>query len=489
MADKIRFILSTKVGKEGIHKGKSEIIAKLYLTRTIRVQVKTGVYILPKNFADSETGILVPKLGKLNMAERKDAFDAKQALDAQVLRLSTIIDALEEADKEISRDSFLSTKDLLDKYEIDTLEISGDAIKECRQKEIESTVVVEQKKSETFLETIEAFLKSKDATENYRKHFMVTVRSMLRYELFCQLTNGDRKNFSWDIQTTTREDIEDFSLYLKQEDKLFEQYPSIFAIILEKTSKTGDSKYKMHTIEGRGSNTIVKLQKHIKQFYKWCIETGRCNNQPFVGITIGSEHYGTPYYINIEERNQIADFDLSDSPALEVQRDVFIFQCLVGCRVGDLIKFTPANITNDILEYVPSKTKDDGIPVKPRVPLNERAKKLVEKYKGMDPQGRLFPFISNQKYNDAIKKIFTRVGITRIVQVRNAKTDEIELRPINEVAASHMARRVFIGAAYKKVKDPNLVGKMSGHVEGSKAFARYRDIDDDDLRSVIDMID
>jgi len=88
-----------------------------------------------------------------------------------------------------------------------------------------------------------------------------------------------------------------------------------------------------------------------------------------------------------------------------------------------------------------------------------------------------------------IKEIFTTVGITRIVPVRNSKTGETELRPINEVASSHMARRTFVGAAYKKVKDPNLVGKMSGHVEGSKAFARYREIDDDDLRSVIDMID
>ena len=40
-------------------------------------------------------------------------------------------------------------------------------------------------------------------------------------------------------------------------------------------------------------------------------------------------------------------------------------------------------------------------------------------------------------------------------------------------------RLTFIGNLYKKVKDPNLVGKLSGHCEGSKAFARYRDIDDD----------
>ena len=80
------------------------------------------------------------------------------------------------------------------------------------------------------------------------------------------------------------------------------------------------------------------------------------------------------------------------------------------------------------------------------------------------------------------------VGITRMVEVRNARTGENELIPINEVAASHMARRTFIGNAYFKVHDPNLIGKMSGHVEGSKAFARYRKIEDDTLKEVIDLI-
>ncbi len=42
-----------------------------------------------------------------------------------------------------------------------------------------------------------------------------------------------------------------------------------------------------------------------------------------------------------------------------------------------------------------------------------------------------------------------------------------------------MARRTFFGNIYKKVKDPNLVGALSGYTEGSKAFARYRDIDEE----------
>jgi hypothetical protein len=52
-----------------------------------------------------------------------------------------------------------------------------------------------------------------------------------------------------------------------------------------------------------------------------------------------------------------------------------------------------------------------------------------------------------------------------------------------------MAKRSFIGNIYKKVKDPNLVGALSGHKEGSKAFARYRAIDDDMKKELINLLD
>ena len=79
-------------------------------------------------------------------------------------------------------------------------------------------------------------------------------------------------------------------------------------------------------------------------------------------------------------------------------------------------------------------------------------------------------------------------GVTRNVEVRNAKTGEIEIRPINEVATSHLARRTFIGGLYFRVADPNIIGKMSGHVEGSKAFSRYRNIEDEQLADIINLI-
>ena len=57
-----------------------------------------------------------------------------------------------------------------------------------------------------------------------------------------------------------------------------------------------------------------------------------------------------------------------------------------------------------------------------------------------------------------------------------------------EIASSHLARRTFVGNLYKQVKDPNLVGALSGHKEGSKAFARYRTIDDEMKQQLVDLL-
>ena len=54
---------------------------------------------------------------------------------------------------------------------------------------------------------------------------------------------------------------------------------------------------------------------------------------------------------------------------------------------------------------------------------------------------------------------------------------------------THMARRTFIGNIYTQVKDPNLVASLTGHVEGSKAFSRYRDIDTDIKRELVKLLE
>lgn len=340
-----------------------------------------------------------------------------------------------------------------------------------------------QKQGDDFFSIIEMYLQKKKLSEVREKNFRVLVRALQRYELF--VSAYERKEFKLKLDKVNAETIEDIENFLRNEHLLYDEYPDIY----KEFPAIVNTKRKTLKPQPRGNNTICASFNRLRAFFNWCNQQGITNNRPFDkynGIT--AEKYGTPYYLTLDERNIIANYNLSKHPQLAIQRDIFIFQCLVGCRVSDLLKMTTNNIINGAIEYIPHKTKEER-PVIVRVPLNDRAKILVDKYREVDTKGRLFPFISSQKYNDDIKDIFRICGITRLVTVLNTVTGEEEKRPINEVASSHIARRTFIGNLYKKVKDPNLVGSLSGHAEGSKAFTRYREIDEDIKKELVNMIE
>lgn len=167
---------------------------------------------------------------------------------------------------------------------------------------------------------------------------------------------------------------------------------------------------------------------------------------------------------------------------------MFIFQCLVGCRVSDLHRIQPNNISDGFLSYIPQKTASKTQRVV-RVPLTARAIEIVNRYTKGKNQRTLFPSFVVARYNIVIKVILSLAGINRMVTIYDT-TKQIEKQvPINVIASSHMARRTFIGNLYKKVRDPNIIGSMSGHTEGSTAFARYRTIDDEIKLDVISAIE
>ena len=238
---------------------------------------------------------------------------------------------------------------------------------------------------------------------------------------------------------------------------------------------------------GRGKNIIIDYMKVVRAFFHWAGRRGLCKADPFQGFQIGTAVYGTPYYLTLEERDRLYRTNLRRHPALAVQRDVFVFQCLVGFLAGDLLNIKKGDIVDGVLEYIPRKTVDDR-PVVVRVPLNQTAKEIVARYADL-PGDRRLPFISKQKYNDAIKRCFLAARLKRPVTVLDPVTREEVKRPLNEVASSHLARRTFIGNLYKQVADPNVIGAMSGHSEGSRAFARYRTIDDEMKAGLVGMID
>ncbi|WP_282748599.1 site-specific integrase [Paraprevotella xylaniphila] len=457
---KILLRLSSKINMGGM----SEIMLSANNRigdKVVTLRAKSEVYIIPVFFSP-EKGVDMSRKKIIAPDVRKWHNEAKEKLDR-------ILSAIAHEEETVRKE-----------------DMTGDWLKKVVEKHLHPERYQQESSGKSVYDLWEEYLLKKNLSNGRIRGIRVLIRAIARYEGFINATEKERKDFVFDINKVTKEDIGDFMDYLRNEENLANEYRQTFKVLLERypsNIEKGKSE-----IKGRGENTVITLMKKLKAFFNWLYESDKTSNRPFDGFKIGTEKYGTPYYISVDERNLIARTPMP-TRHLEIQRDIFIFHCFVGCRVSDLVKLTEANITDGILTYTPHKTKDEGEQaVVARVPLHENAIKLIGKYRGTDKKCRLFPFISPQKYNDAIKEIFTISGITRNVEIRNARTGEIEVRPINEIASSHIARRTFVGNAYRKVSDPNIIGKMSGHVEGSKAFSRYRNIEDETLKNVIDLI-
>ena len=308
-------------------------------------------------------------------------------------------------------------------------------------------------KGDSLVSLLEVFIQQKRFSEWRKKAYYVIVRSLQRYEL--------ANSTILYVNSFSQNSIRDFERFLENE----------YLGDTDLFKGTNSRKPKP-----RSRNTINGVLAKLRTFFIWANKNGYTDNNPFANYTIEESVYGTPIYISIDERNKLYHTKMP-TESLERVRDIFVFQCLIGCRVGDLIRLTTDNLINNAIEYIPRKTKE-GQPLTVRVPLNKIANEIIAKYSSSNTK-ELLPFISEQKYNVYIKECFKYAELTRIVTVLNPLTRQPEHKPINKVASSHMARRTFIGNLYKQVQDPNLICALSGHKEGSKAFTRYRDIDED----------
>ena len=477
--------LSAKVQKDT---GMCEVLIRFFQGSKFNLRAKSGVFVSPEYFEYYIDRAKTESLGVKVPGNLLTATEEKAKKSHYVLRQSGIIvikQRIETPEVKYHREQS-GRLDSLRKAIIEAYDNNKDTnlTSDWLQLVVERFMhpekyIVKAENKKTFYELTEEYIEKRHLAYTHAKVFRVLMREVARYEGFIR-----------DIDTVTKSDIEDFIDYLRHEYTLSMEHKDLFKKLLSEYPASvtkGNCK-----LEDRGENTVIKGAKRLKSLFRWFYEEEYTKNRPFDGINLGTEKVGTPYYITIEERNKIAetDFVAAYENMSEEERKGIDKTNLAGYGiVGDLLTLGPGNIIDGILVYTPHKTKDNGEQsMQARVPLHPKALELVKKYEGVCTNGLLFPFITAQKYNIAIKKIFKLAGITRNVIIRNAKTGENELVPIDTVASSHLARRTFIGNAYFKVSDPNLIGKMSGHVDGSRAFKRYRNIEDETLKSVIDLI-
>ncbi len=426
---------------------KSPLLFRFVGGRDFIYRVKSGLYIAPNRWDSAKEEPIIPRL---DTPERKDLVILQKKLDELK---NLIIEAFTLADKATVNKAWI--EQIIDKFH--------------HPEKYERS-------SQTFFETFDEFLEKHKLSEVRKKNYRVVWRALQRYELYTQQIHGERFHLTLDnVKVDTLQDLEQF---LKSEHQLCQD--ERFKVIYEAVPES-------RTPQPRGQNTLNDIFTKLRTFFRWAVDAERTSNNPFKFFKIQECLYGTPYYPSRDEYIKLYHTNLSRHPQLAIQRDIFVFQCQIGCRVGDLLKMTKENVIGGAIEYIPRKTKE-GRPITVRVPLNMIAKQILNRY--TDHQGpELLPFISEQKYNQAIKRMFLAAGLRRKITILCPLTREQEVKPLNEIASSHLARRTFVGNLYKQVKDPNLVGALSGHKEGSKAFARYRTIDEQMKTDLVKMLE
>jgi integrase len=295
-----------------------------------------------------------------------------------------------------------------------------------------------------FYDYYEKFMNEVDVSPGRKRHFKCTLEKLKRF------------NTHLTFEKLTTSVISDFENFLKTEPG-----------------------------QTRSSNTIGGILNQFKAFCTYARKHGWLKTNPFENFKIEKGVYGNVIFLTLNERNMLYKAKLTDE-RLSRTRDMFVLQCMIGARVDDFFKLKKDNIINGNIEYIPIKTIKEHQRVC-RVPLTNKAKKIIAKYKDL-PGGFLVPRITPQNYNIAIRDLFAKVELNRPVVILNPKTKQNEVVALNTIASSHMARRTFIGNLHKTVKD-SVIASMSGHSESSRAFKRYYQIDDIDLKNAIKNIE
>lgn len=155
----------------------------------------------------------------------------------------------------------------------------------------------------TFCELFDQFLEEHPLSEVRKKNFRVIKRAIMRYELYIRKKKRNTKDFTLDIDTIDSDTLKDMWNFFRDEYQYQSRYPDIYVKVPEKRNP-----------QARSKNTLIDWFSRIRTFCLWCYDNKHTTNRPFDQFPIDECTYGTPYYITLEERDQILNTDFSEHP-------------------------------------------------------------------------------------------------------------------------------------------------------------------------------
>ena len=143
-----------------------------------------------------------------------------------------------------------------------------------------------------------------------------------------------------------------------------------------------------------------------------------------------------------EQLKQLYDYPITGTE-LQVRkrteiRDLFVLQCLVGQRVGDMQKFfngdNERDEEEDTISIIQQKTKARAI-----IPLTPLAKEIISKYQNTELK---YYKPSNSNLNAELRIIAEEAGLNTPITFEDK--DGKQVKPLFELVHTHTARHTFI---------------------------------------------
>lgn len=209
-------------------------------------------------------------------------------------------------------------------------------------------------------------------------------------------------------------------------------------------------------------NTIVNIVANLRSVIKSALNDGLLRQDPFIGYTF--EYSRTiPRFLSEKELKLMMKTQLPKSN-LNLVRDVFLFSAFTGISFSDIRNLTEKNLAQaeNGTWWIHSARQKTGTPF--HVPLLDLPLELIEKYRGITKNGRLFPMLSCSKTNINLKKIAAICGINRRVTFHTARhtyasvitlSQGVPLDTVRELMGHRdwRATRIYAHLTYDKVNE------------------------------------
>ena len=221
-------------------------------------------------------------------------------------------------------------------------------------------------------------------------------------------------------------------------------------------------------------NTIARALRSIKTICKHAQHNGIEVSHQLDGLKAKNKETDN-VYLTFEDLNKIETIEPSKlTESLNNAKDWLIISCYTGQRVSDFMNFTKDQIRIEdgkhLLEFTQKKTTKNMT-----IPIHKKVLEILEKRNGHFPKP-----ISDQKYNDYIKKVCEIAELNEIVKggkkTETAPESKVYRKEVKEfqkweLVTSHIGRRSFASNFYGTIPTTFLI-YITGHTT-EKMFLNY----------------